>query len=106
MESGDRGRPNVGKENKHLVTSDEGTSYCAQCEMYARKIEELQKKIEGLVDYCVHDSRCILSRSCAGEPTPDGGYRTKYGDRWYQTRPVNKTPKCKCGLDDLLAKGE
>lgn len=30
--------------NKNLRTSDEGTSYCAQCEIYAREIDALKIK--------------------------------------------------------------
>lgn len=37
-----------------------------------------------------------------GGPTEDGGYRQKYKGKWYQSKPVDETPKCDCGLDDLM----
>lgn len=55
-----------------------------------------------LENYGAHDSNCILSFWSAGEPTPDGGYRTMYKGKWYQTRPVDETPKCECGLEQAL----
>lgn len=56
---------------------------------------------EAVALYLDHEVGCILNSRCAGEPTPDGGYREKYGDKWYQTRPIDETPKCDCGLDEL-----
>lgn len=34
---------------------------------------------------------------------PDGGYRTKFAGKWYQSLPVNEEPKCDCGLDEARA---
>ena len=56
-----------------------------------------------LVEYVEHHTTCIRSFWCAGEPTEDGGYREKFGDKWYQSKPVDETPKCNCGLDEALA---
>lgn len=56
-----------------------------------------------LWEWLEHSNRCILSFNEAGEPTEGGGYRTKYAGKWYQTRPVDETPKCTCGLDDAYA---
>jgi hypothetical protein len=58
---------------------------------------------ERLLEYATHESTCVLTTWCAGEPTPDGGYRSKYGDKWYQTKPIDETPKCECGLDALIS---
>lgn len=64
------------------------------------KESELLK--EELLDYVQHSNRCVLSHWEAGEPTADGGYRQKFGDKWYQARPIDETPKCNCGLDDIV----
>lgn len=55
---------------------------------------------ERLRDYTEHENNCIRTFWEAGEPTIDGGYRTKFAGRWYQSRPVNEEPKCNCGLDE------
>lgn len=60
------------------------------------------KSAETILDYATHESDCILSFWEAGEPTKDGGYRTKFKGKWYQSRPINKEPKCDCGLDQAL----
>lgn len=57
--------------------------------------------LEGIADYSEHTKKCILSFLEAGEPTPDGGYRTRFAGKWYQSRPINEEPKCNCGLEDL-----
>jgi hypothetical protein len=54
---------------------------------------------ENLMDYVRHDENCIRSHASAGEPTEDGGYRQKFSGKWYQSRPVDETPKCDCGLE-------
>lgn len=51
----------------------------------------------------VHDRFCIRSFWEAGEPTENGGYRTKYRGKWYQSKPVDEEPKCECGLAEALA---
>ncbi len=76
------------------------------------RISELEARVKvlagALAEYGGHNWRCILSYQEAGEPTEDGGYRTMYKGKWYQSRPVDETPKCECGLDEALApsKGE
>lgn len=68
-----------------------------------QELSASRKCVEALRDYVIHDSSCILSQQCAGEPTADGGYRMKYGEKWYQTKPIDETPKCQCGLDETLS---
>ena len=53
-------------------------------------------------DYVSHENRCVLNDCSAGEPTPGGGYRQKFGDKWYQAKPVDETPKCDCGLAEAM----
>lgn len=60
-------------------------------------------KIKELINYVEHDRRCILTYLERGEPTEDGGYRQKYAGKWYQSSPVDETPKCDCGLDAILS---
>lgn len=57
---------------------------------------------ERLNEWLDHDNTCIRSFWCAGRPTEDGGYEEKFGHEWYELRPVNKTPKCDCGLGKCL----
>ena len=60
------------------------------------------------LEYVEHDKNCILLACEAGRPTDDGGYERKYRGMWYRVwyrgTPVDETPKCNCGLDDVLAR--
>jgi hypothetical protein len=58
-----------------------------------------------LMDYVSHDRECILSDCSAGRPTADG-YENKYRGKWYSCRPIDNTPKCDCGLAEILAARE
>lgn len=60
--------------------------------------------VEEILAYTQHDNDCILSMFEAGRPIANGGYEQKYKGKWYQSRPVDKTPKCECGLDDIRTK--
>lgn len=87
---------------RHIEQSD--------CEFSEKEIVRLEAEIakrdeviDKLEDYVQHTNRCILSFWEAGEPTPDGGYRSKFAGKWYQSRPIDETPKCNCGLDEALA---
>ena len=59
--------------------------------------------IEKLIDYTVHEPSCIRARFSAGRPTKGGGYEQEFAGKWYETRPIDKTPKCNCGLSDTLS---
>lgn len=67
----------------------------AEGEGYRRGVEEMG-------EYADHSRYCIRSFQEAGEPTADGGYRTKFKGVWYQSRPVNQEPNCECGLDEIF----
>ena len=56
-----------------------------------------------LADYGQHDSECVLSRFEQGRPTSDGGYECCYAGKWYETKPVDRTPACECGLSAALS---
>jgi hypothetical protein len=56
-----------------------------------------------LYQYLEHKPECIRNQFTMGEPTADGGYRMKFAGRWYEAKPVDRTPACDCGLDALLA---
>jgi len=62
--------------------------------------------MERLMQYIQHDDDCEISQTyaTAGRPTEDGGYEQKILGKWYQVRPIDKSPKfkCTCGLDALL----
>jgi hypothetical protein len=53
-----------------------------------------------LKQWLCHEQLCILSQWSEGEPTKDGGYRSRYAGKWYER---GKEPKCNCGLDEALA---
>lgn len=74
----------------------------AEIERLNARVEGLVEALEALEECAVHASECILSHCEAGEPT-FGGYRAKYKGKWYQTRPIDETPKCECGLDETLS---
>lgn len=74
---------------------------CCEC---VQHLEAMLKAARDVMEYASHETLCVLTFWEAGEPTPDGGYRTKYAGKWYQTSPVDKTPKCTCGLDELYQK--
>jgi hypothetical protein len=57
--------------------------------------------IQELIDYTVHDSTCILAHCSAGRPTSTG-YECLYGNTWYEVRPIDRTPLCECGLNNLI----
>jgi len=63
---------------------------------------EAIEKAKMLLDYSQHTDNCIRSFWQAGEPTEDGGYREKFVDKWYRSKPIDETPKCDCGLDKIL----
>jgi hypothetical protein len=69
-----------------------------------------RKMIEGLRYYVEHKDGCVLMEFSEGRPTKDGrGYEQKFNGKWYQKHPVDKTPKCTCGLAHLIqemGKGE
>ena len=56
---------------------------------------------EALAEYGTHIRGCVLSYWEAGEPASDGGYRWKYGGKWYDDHPP-----CGCGLSAALAESE
>jgi hypothetical protein len=58
---------------------------------------------EALADYGEHTRECARQYFDAGEPTADGGYRQRFSGIWYEAKPVDRTPKCNCGLDTALA---
>ena len=58
--------------------------------------------IEKAEEWLEHHRDCIRSYCSAGEPTPDGGYRQKFNDVWYQAKPIDETPKCDCGLAEFI----
>lgn len=75
-------------------------------EAYRNKYERECRLVDELVgvleEYGSHSYDCVRSLRSAGEPTKDGGYRERFGDKWYESRPIDKTPKCNCGFDEAL----
>ena len=63
-----------------------------------------RKEISGVIEYMEHDRECILSQFGADRSTGDGGYEQEFAGKWYQTSPIDKSPKCDCGLSDILKK--
>lgn len=61
----------------------------------------VQQLLESLSNYIDHEEDCIRNHFEAGEPT-ENGYRQRFKGKWYEARPIDKTPKCDCGLDEAL----
>ncbi len=55
-----------------------------------------------LTDYTQHTNECVLSYWSQGRPIKDVGYECMYKGKWYQTYPIDNTPKCECGLQEVL----
>jgi hypothetical protein len=66
-----------------------------------RAVREVYHELESYIE---HSRDCILSWYEAGRPTEDGGYEQKIKGKWYQSRPVDETPKCDCGLQAKINK--
>lgn len=60
-------------------------------------------KLDDLLNYVVHDGKCLCSQWRQGRPTESGGYETLYGygenEKWY---PLGEEPPCSCGLNDII----
>ena len=69
----------------------------------ARLRESRARLLEALVEYGVHQFPCPFAQVCGGRPTTDGGYETRYGEKWY---PRGQEPECTCGLKDAIAAAE
>jgi hypothetical protein len=95
---------------ERLVEVQGLTNAVIGCDKTCPTLSSLRQSAKGLVNeleqYCEHDRRCELAHWQAGEPRPDGSYWSKYGDKWYQFSPINNLPKCSCGLDEALKRGE
>jgi hypothetical protein len=65
-------------------------------------LERVKELVEQLRGYTEHSGSCIRFRSEAGRPTVDGGYEQMFDGKWYQASPVDKTPKCECGLITII----
>ncbi len=72
-------------------------------EQFSLHEETIKKELREISKYTQHlTPDCILSRFNAGRPTKNGGYEQQYGSKWYEVKPIDKTPKCNCGLDSVL----
>lgn len=65
---------------------------------------EQEAIIQKIEEYLEHRYDCIRAGFTAGKPTASGGYEQKFGGKWYQSSPIDKTPKCGCGLSDIVDK--
>lgn len=70
------------------------------------EVAAAEAEVLALRDFAAHDSKCIRSLWSAGQPTENGGYEMCYAGKWYESKPVDRTPKCDCGLDALLKRYE
>lgn len=61
-----------------------------------------KETLDSVSEYAEHKRDCIISQCHAGRPTNDGGYEHLYGETWYRSRPIDETPKCECGLSQIL----
>lgn len=67
-------------------------------ESYEQGRKDELERVSKLVEYVSHTTKCILNQFESGEAITGGKYRQKYAGVWYM-----ETPKCDCGLTDLLA---
>lgn len=58
---------------------------------------------EALGHFGEHDRDCARKRFEGGRPKEGGGYEMMYAGVWYEAKPVDRTPKCDCGLDDACS---
>lgn len=70
-------------------------------ELLHQRDEKWRKAADAISEYAQHTYNCIRSSFEAGEATKTG-YRQKFKGKWYESRPIDKTPKCDCGLDDVI----
>ena len=59
----------------------------------------IREAVDALIEFCHHEYPCLLAQGHEGRPTKDGGYETRYGDKWY---PRDEKPACTCGLADAI----
>lgn len=64
----------------------------------------LRKAFVELGEFLSHNGGCVLGLWHAGRPKEGGGYENDYNGVWYESMPVDKTPKCECGLDQVVLK--
>lgn len=94
-------------ENENSRNEEGKSSWKNEAGVWAERCKKLKAKAslaEEMAEYCSHETKCILSQWQQGEPTADGGYRTMYAGKWYQSKPIDEKPKCNCGLSNLWAK--
>lgn len=71
-------------------------------EWYQRGFKEGRKSVvEEILPYIEHQKSCVRLTFHAGRLTVDG-YEQQFGNKWYEATPIDRTPKCDCGLDKLL----
>ncbi|MFA5424272.1 MAG: hypothetical protein WC374_10490 [Phycisphaerae bacterium] len=92
-----RNRVPVNMDCRLWGTVDEAVAFLRQ-EIRQAKIET----INNLSEYLEHRPECIRSRYAAGRPTANG-YEQLFAGKWYESRPIDKTPKCDCGLDQAIS---
>lgn len=68
----------------------------------SQQLSKQREEIKELSQYCEHTNLCIRYRYEAGRPTDNGGYEIKFNGKWYESSPIDKTPKCNCGLEETL----
>lgn len=77
-------------------------SHCNKCRAFPEMAATIEAALK-VIPYAVHGDKCILMFWEAGEPTANGGYRTKIKGKWYQSKPIDETPKCDCGFAEVFA---
>lgn len=88
------------KRGNYIIGLDEELELFIQQELDLA-LKQRTESFKKIALYTVHYKDCILSKWSAGRPTKDG-YENRYAGNWYQSSPIDNTPKCECGLDDIL----
>lgn len=88
----------------HFYYKDAFAACVDDCVQERVRADKVEKRVVALVDVLYgfgnHQFPCLLAQGYEGRPTKDGGYETRYGDKWYQR---DDKPPCTCGLDAALA---
>ncbi len=89
-------------ENARLHASIELLDTLPDAHKIAEQVATIERLHDALAEFGMHDYSCLQGQFHAGRPTDDGGYETKFGDKWYLT---GSKPDCTCGFEAALKEG-
>jgi len=97
-----------GQPDKRKVSDNAVLGLIAEVAWHRAALAAAQADVLALLgdlgEYGEHDRSCVRATYCAGRPTESGGYEQQFGKVWYESRPVDRTPPCDCGLAAALSR--